>query len=88
MDLNTGVMRFTFGDHRLAEGIDLVPLAIGLFAVHEVALHLGAKMQAFPSCQRDCAIWRRKRRSSPLVDADDPGDCAGGSDRFVLEPER
>lgn len=46
MDLNTGVMRFTFDDHRLAEGIDLVPLAIGLFAFTEVALHLGAKHQA------------------------------------------
>lgn len=48
MDLNTGILRFTFDDHRLAEGIDLVPVAIGLFAFTEVALHLGAVVQSAP----------------------------------------
>ena len=41
-DLTTGVMRFTFGDNRLADGVDFVTVAMGLFAFSEVAYTLGA----------------------------------------------
>jgi putative tricarboxylic transport membrane protein len=42
IDINSGVMRFTFGESRLADGIDFVPVAIGLFAFSEIAIRLGA----------------------------------------------
>lgn len=35
-DFTTGDMRFTFGDYRLAGGIPLVPILLGLFAVSSV----------------------------------------------------
>jgi putative tricarboxylic transport membrane protein len=40
-DINTGVMRFTFGDNRLAEGIDFIAVAVGLFAFTEISFRLG-----------------------------------------------
>src|ERR671912_102394 len=40
MDINTGNWRFTFGFSQLADGIDLMPLAIGLFGVTEVIANL------------------------------------------------
>jgi TctA family transporter len=41
-DIHTGVPRFTFGDLRLDEGLDFVPLAAALFAFVEIALRLGS----------------------------------------------
>jgi putative tricarboxylic transport membrane protein len=41
-DVNSGVIRFTFDDNRLAEGIDFIAVAVGLFAVTEIAFRLGA----------------------------------------------
>lgn len=40
MDINTGNWRFTFGFSELADGIDIMPLAIGLFGVTEVIANL------------------------------------------------
>jgi putative tricarboxylic transport membrane protein len=40
-DVNSGVMRFTFGDDRLAEGVDFIAVAVGLFAFTEIAFRLG-----------------------------------------------
>ncbi len=41
-DVNTGVTRFTFGFNQLADGIDFVAVAVGLFAIAEIAWRLGA----------------------------------------------
>ena len=40
VDPNTGSWRFTFGFTQLADGIDLMPLAIGLFGITEVIANL------------------------------------------------
>jgi TctA family transporter len=41
-DVNSGVLRFTFGDMRLADGVDFVAIAVGLFAFTEISFRLGA----------------------------------------------
>jgi putative tricarboxylic transport membrane protein len=39
-DVNSGVMRFTFGVHGLADGLDFAVLAVGLFGLAEMALRM------------------------------------------------
>lgn len=39
-DINTGVMRFTFGTLGLEDGVNLIALAMGLFGVGEFLLHV------------------------------------------------
>jgi TctA family transporter len=41
-DVGTGLERFTFGVPDLADGIDFVSVAVGVFAFAEVAQHMGA----------------------------------------------
>jgi putative tricarboxylic transport membrane protein len=41
-DVHTGVARFTFGNLRLDQGLDFVPLAAALFAFTEIAFRLGS----------------------------------------------
>lgn len=43
VDLTTGVERFTFGIHELYEGINFIPVLIGLFAMAELLKQAGAK---------------------------------------------
>jgi TctA family transporter len=45
-DLNSGVMRFTFGVPHLWDGIDFIVLAVGLFAVCEVIAMLDQRTSA------------------------------------------
>lgn len=40
-DINTGVMRFTFGQLELADGVSLVAIAMGLFGVAEILNSIG-----------------------------------------------
>jgi putative tricarboxylic transport membrane protein len=42
VDLTTGVERFVFGIPELYDGIDFIPVLIGLFAVTEVLTQAGA----------------------------------------------
>ena len=39
-DVETGTMRLTFGTYHLADGVDFVAVAVGLFAFAEVLMHL------------------------------------------------
>jgi len=51
-DVNSGVMRFTFGIPALAEGVSFVALAMGMFGIAEVIYNLeqrGAERQVFTS---------------------------------------
>lgn len=41
-DVGTGLERYTFGLPELAEGVDFVTVAVGLFAFAEVTQHIGA----------------------------------------------
>jgi TctA family transporter len=42
IDINSGVMRFTFGENRLSEGISFIPVAMGLFAFVDICFTLGS----------------------------------------------
>ena len=44
-DINSGVLRFTFGEMRLAEGINFVPIAMALFAFVDICFTLGSEAQ-------------------------------------------
>ncbi|MEZ5649932.1 MAG: tripartite tricarboxylate transporter permease [Burkholderiaceae bacterium] len=50
-DVNTGLSRFTFGFPRLSEGVSLIALAMGLFALTEVIISAGRSSVA-PVAQR------------------------------------
>jgi putative tricarboxylic transport membrane protein len=39
-DVETGTLRLTFGSYHLADGVDFVAVAVGLFAFAEVLMHL------------------------------------------------
>jgi len=41
-DVETGTMRLTFGSYHLADGVNFVAVAVGLFAFAEVLMHLSA----------------------------------------------
>ena len=49
MDVNSGVARYAFGVTQLYDGINLVPLAMGLFAFSEILANLehSAKREVF-----------------------------------------
>ena len=51
MEQITGVNRFTLGQMELAQGIDLVPVAMGLYGIGEV-LMAANRSRAFPSYSR------------------------------------
>jgi putative tricarboxylic transport membrane protein len=40
-DVNTGTQRFTFGDLTLADGLEFVAVAVGMFAITEIGYRLG-----------------------------------------------
>lgn len=42
IDLNSGVQRFTFGDTGLMDGLNLVAVAVGLFALAEIGVRLAS----------------------------------------------
>uniref|UniRef100_A0A9E8CRK7 Tripartite tricarboxylate transporter permease n=1 Tax=Bosea sp. NBC_00436 TaxID=2969620 RepID=A0A9E8CRK7_9HYPH len=47
-DINSGVMRFTFDMHFLAEGISIVSIALGCFGIAEITHNLDKKNQQTP----------------------------------------
>lgn len=66
-DVNTGFQRFTFGLPELSNGIGLIPIAMGLFALTEVISSVGKKSVAPPNQSlrlRDQLPSRREWRLS------------------------
>lgn len=47
-DVNSGVMRFTFGNLRLAGGVDFIAVAVGVFAFAEISSRLGVAHESKP----------------------------------------
>lgn len=45
MDISSGVVRFTFGEERLVEGITFIPIAMGLFAFVDICYTLGSSQE-------------------------------------------
>ncbi len=69
-DLPTGVIRFTFGSAKLMEGIDVVVIAIGLFAVSEVfisAEEMGAGRLVVDKLSRIWLSMREFLRSTGAI---------------------
>jgi TctA family transporter len=56
-DVNSGTQRFTFGIPELSDGIGFVPLAMGLFAIAEIAVQLagGKKLAEIPGSM----VWNQ-----------------------------
>ena len=78
-DINTGVMRFTAGDNRLAEGVDFIAVAVGLFAFTEIAFRLGAPQVR---ARIDAKIRDLVPKMSDLKSSWKPilrGTCIGGA---------
>lgn len=72
IDVNTGILRFSFGFNELSDGINLVALAMGLFAITEVIRNIN-EVRILPPTQsfalRDQFPTRSdwKRSSGPIL---------------------
>ena len=62
-DVNSGVMRFTFGTTQLLDGISLVALAMGLFGVVEVIANIRASGRVGPMQRIGLMDMLRERRA-------------------------
>jgi len=59
-DVNSGVQRYTFGIFELADGIDFVPIAMGLFGVAEIIVNLERRMSREVAAARITSLWPSK----------------------------
>ncbi|WP_341989656.1 tripartite tricarboxylate transporter permease [Azorhizobium sp. AG788] len=70
VDINTGQFRFTFGLMELAEGINFVPLAMGLFGVAEILRNLENQGADVGTVRPISSLWPTRddmRRSWPAI---------------------
>jgi len=68
-DVNSGNQRFTFGIQELADGVGFVPLAMGLFAIAEIAIQLERHFARAGMAPID-GLWPTRaeiRESAPAV---------------------
>lgn len=68
-DINSGEMRYTFGLESLADGLDFVPVAMGLFGVAEIISNLEARAKQ-STISRVGSLWpsgEEIRRSIPAA---------------------
>ena len=73
-DVNSGLTRYTFGVSELWDGIDFLPLVIGMFGIVEIIRNLEQPHAAAPAIQRPDA--------RPLAEHEGlPGLLAGGAAR-------
>ncbi len=69
-DVNTGSARYTFGFFELAEGLNFVPLAVGVFGLTEILTNLEQRHRETVSTQKLSRLWLSRddvRRSTPAV---------------------
>lgn len=71
VDINSGVSRFTFGMHELFEGVEFVALAIGMFAIAEIAAVLAHPDDDRRALQKVTSLFPSaadlKRMVAPMV---------------------
>ncbi|MGM0928188.1 MAG: tripartite tricarboxylate transporter permease [Actinomycetota bacterium] len=60
-DIFTGAERFTFGNLSLADGIDFVPVAMGLFGVGEILYNLEERHRAAQAPATVANVWPSKK---------------------------
>ncbi|PZN96894.1 MAG: hypothetical protein DCF30_17030 [Hyphomicrobiales bacterium] len=69
-DLNSGAARMTFGIPELSDGIGFVPIAMGLFAIGEIARNLESGADRSVLAMRIGSLWPSQddlRRSTPAA---------------------
>lgn len=78
VDPNTGSWRYTFGFTQLADGIDLMPLAIGLFGLTEVIANLvrGDSSRVMID-QKKLSLWPTRQEIREAVPASIRGTALG-----------
>ncbi|MGR6964534.1 tripartite tricarboxylate transporter permease [Geodermatophilus sp. URMC 61] len=59
-DTFTGVERFTFGDLNLADGLDFVPIAMGLFGLGEILYNLEERHRTVHAPAKVANVWPSK----------------------------
>ena len=60
-DTFTGVERFTFGDLNLADGLDFVPIAMGLFGLGEILYNLEERHRTVHAPSKVANVWPSKK---------------------------
>lgn len=60
VDINSGIQRFSFGIPELFDGVDLVAVAVGVFAFADIASTLDQKDQRDVSTQPITSLWPTK----------------------------
>ena len=60
-DTFTGVERFTFGDLNLADGLDFVPIAMGLFGLGEILYNLEERHRAVHAPSKVANVWPSRK---------------------------
>ncbi len=60
-DINSGVSRYTFGWFQLSEGVNFVPLAVGIFGITEILSNLEAHRAGQPTIQKMTQLWMTKQ---------------------------
>jgi len=68
-DTQAGVTRFTFGVSELYDGIDFVPLAMGLFGFAEMMGNLEKKLEDRSSTQKIDSLWPTREEAKLAVPA-------------------
>ncbi len=66
-DINSGTMRFTFGISSLYEGVEFVAVAIGLFALVEIAVNVENPADRQFVTQRITSLWPSRDEFSSSV---------------------
>ncbi|GAA3148432.1 MULTISPECIES: tripartite tricarboxylate transporter permease [Nonomuraea] len=79
-DTFTGAERFTFGSLNLAEGIDFIPIAMGLFGLSEILYNLEERHNKVHSPAKVGNVWPSRRDLSQSKGAIGRGSLVG----FVL----
>ena len=68
-DTQSGVTRFTFGVTELYDGIDFVPLAMGLFGIAELMSNLDRRFEDRSQTQKVGSLWPTRRETLLAVPA-------------------
>ncbi|MDB5569735.1 MAG: TctA family transporter [Hyphomicrobiales bacterium] len=76
-DTQAGVTRFTFGVSELYDGIDFVPLAMGLFGIAEMMTNLDKKFEDRSQTQKIGSLWPTRQEAKLAIPAVMRGTLVG-----------
>lgn len=76
-DTQAGVSRFTFGITELYDGIDFVPLAMGLFGIAELMTNLDRSFEDRSQTQKIESLWPTRKEARLAVPATVRGTLLG-----------